>query len=399
MPLFHCIGNCVVACDEQRVFAEVQSAVWVGKLAPFSSRHISPGMEAWNALICNLFTNLIYFKKTLKNHMLYDIIYPVYLYAEDPKLKDDMIKNNELLVEEPKENAAEEEVLQFRRPKKVIKKKRLLIVLLIIIGLVAAAVGTFVALKLMKPEEGYDDSAAFYFDSNLLSEDGNKEPKVLCDTIDFEVRNYADSLRVSKEPIEDFTITVMVDGRDITPKADIIVDERSMAPDIRCESTVSVSVPEKYREEVIDIIVVSSPIEKELKGSFRLEPAWGYEFKDEKDNICADLVIYANKDITLELSWDGEKLIADSTDSYIRTANAGETKCLVELSAGTSTTIAMFKADPSKDLSKEDVVTLKLVSDTTSEDSSELTEDTYPESEALDTETTTETTEETQEAA
>ncbi len=265
-------------------------------------------------------------------------------------MKDNLIQDNQLLVEDVGNVQAEEEELKFRRPKRIFKKKRMLIVFFIIIGLILTGAVSFAAYMIFKPDKVYDDSAAFYFSSDLLSEDGGEF--VAYDSIDFNVYNYADALRVSKEPVEDFTVTVMADGKDITGKVDISMGERGMAPDVRSGCAVSVSVPEKYRDKVVDITVKSFPVEKVLKGSFTLEPAWDYMINDAKGNVCAELVVFANKDVSLELEWDGEKLIPDSTDSYIRTAKDGEFKCNIELSAGMSITIPVFKTDISKAYSK-----------------------------------------------
>ncbi|MBQ4561506.1 MAG: hypothetical protein IJA55_04140 [Clostridia bacterium] len=264
-------------------------------------------------------------------------------------MKDNLINDNELLVEELA--GTEEEELKFRRPKKEINKKRLLIVLFIILGIVVAGALSFAAYMIFKPEKGYDDSAAFYFSSDLLSEEGGEF--VVYDTIDFNVYNYADSLRVSKEPVTDFTVRIKADGKDITTKTDISMGERAMAPNVRSGCAVSVSVPEKYRSKVIDVTVTSSPVQKVITASFKVLPAWGYTINDKEGNVCADLVVYANKDVSLELIWDSEKLVPDSTDSYIRTAEAGKPKCIIELTSGTSVTIPMFKLDPTQDYTKD----------------------------------------------
>lgn len=287
-------------------------------------------------------------------------------------MKDNMIKDSELLMDDAPAVPEEEELL-FRTPKKIVKKKRLLTVLFIILGIILVGAACFGAYMLFGPEKGYDDSAAFYFSSDLLSEEGGEY--VVYDTIDFNVYNYADALRVSKEPVESFSVTVKADGKDITARSEISMGESAMAPDVRCGCSVSVSVPEKYRDKVIDVIVKSSPVEKELRGSFKLEPAWGYEIRDEKGNVCADLVIFANKDISLELSWDGEKLIPDSTDSYIRTAKDGENKCNISLTGGMSVTIPMFKVDTEKLIDSDSkAVALKTVKYSVTEESPETEE-------------------------
>ncbi|MBR4881267.1 MAG: hypothetical protein IKU19_04995 [Clostridia bacterium] len=297
-------------------------------------------------------------------------------------MKVDMNNDNGLIVGDPAGAPAVEEELKFRTPKKIVKKKRLLAVLFVLLGLIAAGALCFGAYMLFGPEKGYDDSAAFYFSSDLLSEEGKEY--IVYDTIDFNVYNYADALRVSKEPVEDFSVTVKADGKDITARSEISMGERAMAADVRSGCAVSVSVPEKYNDKIIEITVKSFPVEKELKASFKLEPAWGYSVNDEKGNVCAELVIFANKDVSLEFSWDGEKLIPDSTDSYIRTAEDGENKCNISLSGGMSITVPMFKADPDKVIASDsNAIKLEAVKYTITEEEAPETEEASSETEEV----------------
>ncbi len=261
-------------------------------------------------------------------------------------MKDNINNSSQLLIEENDGINTASEELVFRKPKKFVKKKRALTVLIILLALLLLAGLSFAGFKLFGPGEVYDDSTAFYFTGDLVSEEGGEY--TVYDRIEFNVYNYADSLRVSKEPLESFIVKVECDGKDITSKSNISMGETAMAADVRSGCAVSVKVPEQYNGSVIDIKVTSYPINKELRGSFKVLPEWGYEIKDEKGNVCAELTIYANKDVSLELEWDGEKLIPDSTDSYIRTAENGESKCSIQLSAGMSTTIPLFKVNPDK---------------------------------------------------
>ena len=300
-------------------------------------------------------------------------------------MKDNINNSSQLLIEEADDINKVEEELTFRKPKKIFKKKRTRTVLLILLIVLVAAAAAFACFKLFGPGEVYDDSTAFYFTGDLVSEEGGEY--TVYDRIEFNVYNYADSLRVSKEPLESFTVKVECEGKDITSKAEISMGETAMAADVRSGCAVSVKVPEQYNGSVIDIKVTSSPINKELHGSFKVLPEWGYELKDEKGNVCAELTIYANKDVSLELEWDGEKLIPDSTDSYIRTAENDESKCNIQLSAGMSTTIPLFKVNPDKVYNnKTKAISLNALKYTLTDDTAEDTAEADETAEIAETE-------------
>ncbi len=269
-------------------------------------------------------------------------------------MKDNYIEANELLMEE---GAAEEVNVtepKFRRPKRIFQKRKIRILLLILAILLLASAVTVLCFKIFEPEKVYDDSAAFYFSSNLLSEDGGEF--TVYDSIEFNVYNYADSLRVSKEPLEGFEVKVEADGKDITGKTEISTGETAMAPDVRSGCTVVIGLPEKYYDKKVDVTVTSSPIEKQIKGSFIIKPEWNYEIRDKEGDVCAELVIFANKDVTLTVEWDTEKLIADSTDSYVKASGNEASSCKVELVGGSSVSIPMFKIDISDDFSSDEKV-------------------------------------------
>lgn len=285
--------------------------------------------------------------------MMYDIIHYVYFYAEDSKLKDNYIEASELITDEGAAEEVNAKEPKFRRPKRIFQKRKRRIILFILAIILLLGALTLLCFKLFEPEKEYDDSAAFYFSGNLLDENGGKVTTVY-DSIEFNVYNWADSLRVSKEPLESFDVKVEAEGKDITGKSEISTGETAMMPDVRSGCTVVIELPEKYYDKKIDVTVTSSPIEKELKGSFIIKPEWDYEIRDKEGDVCAELVIFANKDVSLTVEWDSEQLIADSTDSYIRAAENGATSCEVELAGGTGVSIPMFKLDVQADFSSDD---------------------------------------------
>ena len=233
------------------------------------------------------------------------------------------------------------ENLKFRKPNHFSRKKKALTALIIFLILIVVAAVGFGVYKLFDLRNRYDDSASFYFSSNILSEDGGEFKAV--GSIEFDVYNYADSLRTSKEKIENFDIKVMANGKDITRKATVVTGERSMEADVRSACNVSIEIPREYHSKLIEVEVTSKPTEIVLKGSFDYEPAWGYEIKD--DGVCVELIIFANKDTSVNLEWDEKKLIADSTNSYVEESGIEKNKCTVSLAGGMSASVYFFKTD------------------------------------------------------
>ncbi len=112
----------------------------------------------------------------------------------------------------------------------------------------------------------------------------------------------------------------------------------------RTSGKVTVSVPEEYCTVPLDVEVVSYPVEVTLKGEFTVLPDWGYDFSDEEGSVSAALSLYANEEVTLLIKWDPEKLIADSTNAYVK-ASDEDYECEVTLAAGTGAAIYFFKPD------------------------------------------------------
>ncbi|MBR5515601.1 MAG: hypothetical protein IKU52_05310 [Clostridia bacterium] len=236
------------------------------------------------------------------------------------------------------------EKLAFHKPKHFARKKKgvtFLVILLVLVLLCAMGFGAYKLYGILFKNKGFDDSTAFYFTSNILSEDGGDFEAV--GSIDFDIYNYADTLRTSKEKVEDFEIKVTAGGKDITKKVTVTTGERAMEADIRSACNVNIVVPRQYHNKKIDVEVVSKPLQITLKGSFSYEPSWGYEIKD--DGNCVELVLFANEDTSLKVEWDEKKLIADSTNPYIEAAGIDSESCTVALAGSMSSSIYFFKTD------------------------------------------------------
>ncbi len=308
------------------------------------------------------------------------------LYRKGKKLNENNNNNenyfklSDMLIDDidVQENYAKEPV--FRKPLNLRQKRNLKIALLCALGAVLLAGVVLLAVFLLNGPAPYDNSGQFYFSSDLLSEAEGKQCYTTYGAIEFDIYNFEDKLRVSKEAIEDFDIKLECDGKNITSRADISVGERAMEADIRSTCRVSITLPERYHNKEIEVSVSSSPILKELKGKFKVIPKWSYEVKDYEGSVCTEVVIYANESVALEFSWNKEgNLIPDATNSYIRTAKEGEASCIIELAPGTTVTLPMFKTDikavyseNSEEFSLKETNKKAIAADTTEESEKEV---------------------------
>lgn len=255
--------------------------------------------------------------------------------------------NSDLLLTEkeaPIEGAAgdfPEDAVKFRKPRSAKRNKLILILLLCVLGVAVIAGAVFGCIALFDKEE-YDNTADFYFSSDLLSQNGG-EYTVYGD-IEFSVSNYEDALRTSAENIESYSVSVEADGDDITSKCKVDKEMSALTKGSRTTGKVSVSVPDEYCGIPLDVIVKSYPVDVTLKGRFTVLPEWDCRFSDEKGSVAASLSLYANEEITLLVKWDPDKLIADSTNAFVKASN-DDYECKVTLEAGTGTEIYFFKPD------------------------------------------------------
>lgn len=263
--------------------------------------------------------------------------------------------NSELLLSEQelpldKLDEFDEQDVEYRKPRSSKRNKIILILLLCVLG-VAIIVGAIFGCIAFLGEEEYDNTADFYFSSDLLSQDGGEY--TVYGEIEFNVFNYADSLRTSAETIESYSVTVKADGKNITDKCDVDKELSVLTKGSRTTGKVVVSVPDEYCGIPLDVEVVSYPVDIALKGKFTVLPDWGFDFSDEEGSVAASLSLYANDEITLLVKWDPEKLIADSTNAYVK-ASDEDYECEVTLAPGTSAQIYFFKPDMNEVYNEDD---------------------------------------------
>lgn len=270
------------------------------------------------------------------------------IYGDDGLIIDD----------DPSADIPEEEILKFRKPKHFRKKKRILIFALILLAVAVITVSCFGVYKLFFEESDvYDDSVAYYFTSDLLREEGAQYHVI--DSIDFNLYNFAGELRVSKEKIEDFEITIKADGEDITDDVTITVGEKAMEADVRSTCAVSVELPEKYMGKTVTVTAVSKPIEITLRAKFTVTPEWSCEIIDSaedsysvtEDGVWVKTVLSAEKKVTLKVEWDSEQLIPNISDEYILSYMTDEGQLIIPLEVNSSITLDFFKTEAYKDSS------------------------------------------------
>lgn len=235
----------------------------------------------------------------------------------------------------------DEKEVEYRKPRSAKRNKLILILLLCVLGVAIIVGAVFACIAFMGKEE-YDNTADFYFSSDLLSQDGGEY--TVYGEIEFNVFNYEDALRTSAETVESYSVTVKADGKNITDKCTVDKELSALTKGSRTSGKVTVSVPEEYCTVPLDVEVVSYPVEVTLKGEFTVLPDWGYDFSDEEGSVSAALSLYANEEVTLLVKWDPEKLIADSTNAYVK-ASDEDYECEVTLAAGTGAAIYFFKPD------------------------------------------------------
>ena len=251
----------------------------------------------------------------------------------------------------------EESPEKFRKPSHI-ANKRLLIILCCVAGAAVIALLTFLGFKLFSSNT--DESAMLYFSSNILCEDGTKA--VAYEAISFDLYNYADELRVSKEEIKDIDIDILCEGKSILSDCAVETGEKAMQADIPASCNVLINLPEKYANKDIEVIASTKPIKKEIKATFSYITNWGSTIEDKEGNSVAVLNLTANSDVVLEVEWQPTQVVPESTNQHIKSLSANQNKCTVKLKTGEETQIAFFKTDIKKDYSKKnDAIKVKVV--------------------------------------
>lgn len=229
-------------------------------------------------------------------------------------------------------------------------KKRIIAVVVSAALLVLSVLCVVPALAKYSTEQGKQseiNSPEFYFTSDYLSESVLPEYKIYGDSVSFEIRNYIDSFRVSKE---DITYTVSANVGTLSSNGGTLTAETADSD--------TVTLTYIGEEEEITVTVRStSPYVKELKAKFIFaESAMRYEITDSAGSYYAELYIHtADEARTVTVNWDKEVLLIDETNDYVirgnLTAENNSASVDIDIPAHTTVKIAFFKNDITKDYS------------------------------------------------
>ncbi len=229
-------------------------------------------------------------------------------------------------------------------------KKRIIAVVVSAALLVLSVLCVVPALAKYSTEQGKQseiNSPEFYFTSDYLSESVLPEYKIYGGSVSFEIRNFIDSFRVSKENI---TYTVSASGGTLSSVGGTLTAETADSDII----TLTYS-GEEIEKEITVTVTSSSPYAKELKAKFVFtKPVLRYEITDSAGSYYAELYIHtANEAKTVTVNWDKAELLIDETNDYVIRGNltAEKNSASVDIPAHTTVKIAFFKNDITKDYS------------------------------------------------
>lgn len=229
-------------------------------------------------------------------------------------------------------------------------KKRIIAVVVSAALLVLSVLCVVPALAKYSTEQGKQseiNSPEFYFTSDYLSESVLPEYKIYGGSVSFEIRNFIDSFRVSKENI---TYTVSASGGTLSSVGGTLTAETADSDII----TLTYS-GEEIEKEITVTVTSSSPYVKELKAKFVFtKPVLRYEITDSAGSYYAELYIHtANEAKTVTVNWNQAELLIDETNDYVIRGNltAGKNSASVDIPAHTTVKIAFFKNDITKDYS------------------------------------------------
>lgn len=197
------------------------------------------------------------------------------------------------------------------------------------------------------------DSDHFYFSSDYLRSDDTPVYEIFGSSITFELRNYADGLRINGTDITyeatSTAGTISTSEGTLTGgtlgSANITLSYSFSGDEQQKEITVSVTGKGDYTETLQAKFIFIKPTSN-LK----------YEIKDSVGSNYAELYIYAaDEDKTAELSWNTDELLIDETNDYVFgriTNNPSPTQSTAttgNIGAGTAVKIVFFKKNLSAD--------------------------------------------------
>ncbi len=198
-------------------------------------------------------------------------------------------------------------------------KRRIITIVLISVSLaLAAALCIVPALARYITSQGMQselDSDSFYFTSDYLRPDEVPVYKILGNSITFEVRNYADSLRINGT---DITYTVASSAGTLSASAGTLTKGVQSSAGL----TLTYSFPDGEPQKEITVSVIGTGDYTEtLQAKFVfIKPTSNlkYEIKDSVGSNYAELYIYsADADMTADLLWNNDELLIDETNDYV----------------------------------------------------------------------------------
>ena len=230
------------------------------------------------------------------------------------------------------------------------KKKKITVAVISAISALTLMLAIVPSLAKYVTEQGKQSEVVsdnFYFTSDYLSESAIPEYKICGSEVEFEIRNYIDSLRTNVEAIE-YTVSAS-DGGTLSSNGGTLIGGTE-----KC-AKITLTYSGEEAEKKITVTVRSSlPYVKELKAKFVFtKPVLRYEITDSPGSYYAELYIHtANEAKEVTVKWDTAKLLIDETNDYVfGKLTADKNSASVSIPAHTTVKIAFFKNDITKNYS------------------------------------------------
>lgn len=224
--------------------------------------------------------------------------------------------------------------------KQTVKKDRLMFFSVLLIALAfAVSMCALVWAKYISQEKKDTVVAAqaFYFESDLLTEDGATYTLAPGTTqIDIVLKNYADELRVSDVDI-DYEVTVTGQAKQ-TGKLGAVN---------KANETIHIT---GLTNDIYEVVATAiAPYTKTLKATFVIPATTGgvyYSVSDAANSPVLRLTVWTEDySGNVSISWSGTSVSPDNTDPLL--ANATGTSTTVDFENDAEYTFIFFKKDPS----------------------------------------------------
>ena len=230
------------------------------------------------------------------------------------------------------------------------KKKKITVAVISVVSFFALMLGIVPSLARYVTEHGKQSEVVsdnFYFTSDYLSESEIPEYKIYGNNVEFEIKNYIDSLRINVADIK-YTVSAIGGGTLSSNGGTLIGGTKESA---KIKLTYS---GEEAKKEITVTVTSSSPYVKELKAKFVfIKPVLRYEITDSVGSYYAELYIHTvDTEQTVTLNWDKAELLIDETNDFVfGNLNDAKNSVSVTIPAQTTVKIAFFKNDIKKNYS------------------------------------------------